>query len=132
MRVYSLGGHQPYVPILLSDDDTRKSATVSSNSNNLNSQYGVSSSTNNEIKQRARVLCSYDAKDSTELNLSANEVNNIFPLSIHTFLRVFSNFFFFQIIFVTECNPINSDYMYGKQGLVSGLVPRAFLEVLEE
>lgn len=25
--------------------------------------------------QRARVLCSYDAKDHTELNLSANEVS---------------------------------------------------------
>lgn len=38
----------------------------------------------------------------------------------------------FQIIFVTECNPVNSDYMYGKQGLVNGLVPRAFLELLSE
>lgn len=27
------------------------------------------------MKQRARVLCSYDAKDSTELSLSANEVS---------------------------------------------------------
>lgn len=26
--------------------------------------------------QRARVLCSYDAKDNSELNLVANEVNN--------------------------------------------------------
>lgn len=37
-----------------------------------------------------------------------------------------------QIIFVNECNPVNSDYMFGKQGLVQGLVPRAFLEQLGE
>lgn len=29
-----------------------------------------------------------------------------------------------------ECNPVSGDYMYGKQGLVNGLVPRAFLELL--
>lgn len=40
--------------------------------------------------------------------------------------------YFQQIIFVTELNPPNSDYMYGKQGLVNGLVPRAFLELLDE
>lgn len=51
-------------------------------------------------------------------------------------LKEIDNFFSlnksFQIIFVTECNPVNSDYMYGKQGLVNGLVPRAFLELLTE
>lgn len=30
---------------------------------------------NTDQMQRARVLCSYDAKDHTELNLSANEVS---------------------------------------------------------
>lgn len=37
----------------------------------------------------------------------------------------------FQVIFVTECNPPNADYMFGKQGLLKGLVPRAFLELLD-
>lgn len=129
----SLGGHQPYVPIGLADDDTKKNNSTGpgANSNNFNTQYG--SASNNELKQRARVLCSYDAKDSTELNLSANEVN------IDSILWIYSNknecfcfSFLFQIIFVTECNPTNSDYMYGKQGLVNGLVPRAFLELLDE
>ncbi|XP_037949837.1 endophilin-B1 isoform X3 [Teleopsis dalmanni] len=36
------------------------------------------------------------------------------------------------VIFVTECSPINADYMYGKQGLLKGLVPRAFLEMLDD
>ncbi|XP_032570932.1 endophilin-B1 isoform X4 [Drosophila sechellia] len=36
------------------------------------------------------------------------------------------------VIFVTECSPINEDYMYGKQGLLKGLVPRAFVEMLDE
>lgn len=31
-----------------------------------------------------------------------------------------------------ECNPINTDYMQGKKGLVNGLAPRAFLELLDE
>ncbi|XP_070503007.1 endophilin-B1 isoform X2 [Chironomus tepperi] len=59
--------------------------------------------------QRARVLCSYDAKDNSELNLVANEV-----------------------IFVAECTPPHSDYMHGKQGLLKGLVPKAFLEILDD
>uniref|UniRef100_A0A1A9WW16 Uncharacterized protein n=1 Tax=Glossina brevipalpis TaxID=37001 RepID=A0A1A9WW16_9MUSC len=64
--------------------------------------------TSSEMK-RARVLCSYDAKDHTELTLITNEV-----------------------IFVSECSPPHTDYMYGKQGLLQGLVPRAFLEMLDE
>ncbi|KMY95066.1 endophilin-B1 isoform X3 [Drosophila simulans] len=36
------------------------------------------------------------------------------------------------VIFVTECSPVNEDYMYGKQGLLKGLVPRAFVEMLDE
>ncbi|XP_017094275.2 endophilin-B1 isoform X3 [Drosophila bipectinata] len=36
------------------------------------------------------------------------------------------------VIFVTECSPVNEDYMYGKQGLMKGLVPRAFVEMLDE
>lgn len=33
---------------------------------------------------------------------------------------------------MAECSPINTDYMYGKQGLLKGLVPRAFLEMLDD
>lgn len=40
--------------------------------------------------------------------------------------------FCFQVIFVAECSPPNTDYMYGKQGLHKGLVPRAFLEILDD
>ncbi|XP_064536190.1 endophilin-B1 isoform X3 [Drosophila montana] len=36
------------------------------------------------------------------------------------------------VIFVAECSPVNEDYMYGKQGLMKGLVPRAFVEMLDE
>ncbi|XP_015040819.2 endophilin-B1 isoform X4 [Drosophila pseudoobscura] len=36
------------------------------------------------------------------------------------------------VIFVTECSPVNEDYMYAKQGLMKGLVPRAFVEMLDE
>uniref|UniRef100_A0A182V1J5 Uncharacterized protein n=1 Tax=Anopheles merus TaxID=30066 RepID=A0A182V1J5_ANOME len=37
-----------------------------------------------------------------------------------------------QVIFVCECNPPHSDYMNGKQGLLKGLVPKAFLEMLDD
>lgn len=37
-----------------------------------------------------------------------------------------------QVIFVAECVPANSDYMHGKQGLLKGLVPKAFLEILDD
>ncbi|XP_013099987.1 endophilin-B1 isoform X3 [Stomoxys calcitrans] len=37
-----------------------------------------------------------------------------------------------SVILVCECSPINMDYMYGKQGLLKGLVPRAFVEMLDE
>lgn len=138
-----MGGHQPYVPIGMFDEETKRNnsgAPGNNSQNNLYSQYGTG--TNNEMKQRARVLCSYDAKDSTELNLSANEVSTTWSYYYSSvtgvgvkwaqnicfvFVLVFS-----QIILVTECNPPNSDYMYGKQGLVNGLVPRAFLELLDE
>lgn len=51
--------------------------------------------------------------------------------ALHDVISIFFLHLFVQIIFVTECNPPNSDYMFGKQGLTSGLVPRAFLEILE-
>lgn len=63
----SLGGHNPYVPIKISDESSKSNAATKSTS-----QTDIG-----EMKLRARVLCSYDAKDSTELNLSANEVNKI-------------------------------------------------------
>ncbi|XP_055621496.1 endophilin-B1 isoform X3 [Toxorhynchites rutilus septentrionalis] len=94
----SLGGPQPYVPVAGYEDDD----TLSGRMNNI--ELGA-----NPGYKRARVLCSYDAKDGTELNLTSNEV-----------------------IFVCECNPPNCDYMNGKQGLLKGLVPKAFLELLDE
>ena len=62
MNSYSLGGSQPYIPVAGYDDEDLMNAG-SSNNIEMNSGY-----------QRARVLCSYDAKDGTELNLTANEV----------------------------------------------------------
>lgn len=88
----SLGGPTPYEPVGFEDDRNDDSQNP-----------------DNHVMKRARVLCSYDAKDGSELNLTSNEV-----------------------IFVWECNPPNSDYMHGKQGLIKGLVPRAFLELLQE
>ncbi|XP_019540652.1 endophilin-B1 isoform X1 [Aedes albopictus] len=96
----SLGGPQPYVPVAGYEDDEANG--LAGRVNNI--ELGV-----NAGYKRARVLCSYDAKDGTELNLTANEV-----------------------IFVCECNPPNSDYMNGKQGLLKGLVPKAFLELLDD
>jgi endophilin-B1 len=56
-----LGGPQPYVPVGIEDD---------------NSTDNINNYADSGIYQRARVLCSYDAKDGTELNLNANEVIN--------------------------------------------------------
>ncbi|EDS39863.1 conserved hypothetical protein [Culex quinquefasciatus] len=94
----SLGGPQPYVPVAGYEEDDELAGRLNSVDLSGNSGY-----------KRARVLCSYDAKDGTELNLTSNEV-----------------------IFVCECNPPNSDYMNGKQGLLKGLVPKAFLELLDD
>uniref|UniRef100_A0A182W895 Uncharacterized protein n=1 Tax=Anopheles minimus TaxID=112268 RepID=A0A182W895_9DIPT len=97
-ELVSLGGPQPYVPVSGYEEDDPLAGRVQNIELGANSGY-----------RRARVLCSYDAKDGTELNLTSNEV-----------------------IFVCECNPPNSDYMNGKQGLLKGLVPKAFLEMLDD
>uniref|UniRef100_A0A182LRB3 Uncharacterized protein n=1 Tax=Anopheles culicifacies TaxID=139723 RepID=A0A182LRB3_9DIPT len=97
-ELVSLGGPQPYVPVSGYEEDDSLAGRVHNIELGANSGY-----------RRARVLCSYDAKDGTELNLTSNEV-----------------------IFVCECNPPNSDYMNGKQGLLKGLVPKAFLEMLDD
>lgn len=60
--VYSLGGPQPYVPVGLDDEGASNGAAAGSSSRTAPNQ------------RRARVLCSYDAKDATELNLTGNEV----------------------------------------------------------
>ncbi|XP_004517698.1 endophilin-B1 isoform X3 [Ceratitis capitata] len=125
----NLGGPTPYVPIDIYNDGDDVSGNhnaaagiglnpgVASGSGSGGAGLGGSSGAkrsanpvlNADQLHRARVLCAYDAKDHTELNLNANEV-----------------------IFVTECSPVNPDYMYGKQGLLKGLVPRAFLEMLDD
>lgn len=61
----SLGGPQPYVPVAGYEDDEANG--LAGRVNNI--ELGV-----NAGYKRARVLCSYDAKDGTELNLTANEV----------------------------------------------------------
>ncbi|XP_017045331.1 endophilin-B1 isoform X1 [Drosophila ficusphila] len=117
----NLGGPTPYIPLDLSEASASKSSSAvgaaARGTGNNHSANAVTSGhkpsqpmhVSTDQMQRARVLCSYDAKDHTELNLNANEV-----------------------IFVVECSPVNEDYMYGKQGLMKGLVPRAFVEMLDE
>ncbi|XP_036230663.1 endophilin-B1 isoform X1 [Bactrocera oleae] len=116
----NLGGPTPYVPIDMYNDND---GSVTGGIGNAGGGAGAGVATgsgarrrnpgdpllNADQMRRARVLCAYDAKDHTELNLNANEV-----------------------IFVSECSPVNPDYMYGKQGLLKGLVPRAFLEMLDD
>jgi endophilin-B len=63
VQIGSLGGSQPYIPVSGYEDDDLLNAGGSGNVE-MNSGY-----------QKARVLCSYDAKDGTELNLTANEVS---------------------------------------------------------
>jgi len=81
-----LGGPTPYAPLDL--QDVAKSSAAGGGgvghrgAGNNNSSTGHGQKQNQSIPihvntdqmQRARVLCSYDAKDHTELNLSANEV----------------------------------------------------------
>ncbi|XP_033253851.1 endophilin-B1-like isoform X1 [Drosophila miranda] len=119
----NLGGPTPYIPLDLSNASANKSSATGGPSpsrgpgNNNSSSQAPSAHrptnqpmhVNTDQMQRARVLCSYDAKDHTELNINANDV-----------------------IFVTECSPVNEDYMYAKQGLMKGLVPRSFVEMLDE
>lgn len=124
----NLGGPTPYAPIdIYNDNDGSAAAGIGLNAGGAVGTSGVGAGAgvgagsgarrrnpgdpilNVDQMRRARVLCAYDAKDHTELNLNANEV-----------------------IFVSECSPLNPDYMYGKQGLLKGLVPRAFLEMLDD
>ncbi|KAH8291520.1 hypothetical protein KR054_012487 [Drosophila jambulina] len=118
----NLGGPTPYIPLDLNDASASRSSASGGGSTGRGPGHNNSANAasaghkpsqplhvSTDQMQRARVLCSYDAKDHTELNLNANEV-----------------------IFVAECSPVNEDYMYGKQGLMKGLVPRAFVEMLDE
>lgn len=70
----SLGGPQPYIPVGL-DEKADVTETV----------------VQNNPQKRARVLCSYDAADATELNLTANEVRIFLRESIyHNWLTPFA------------------------------------------
>lgn len=64
MWIPSLGGDGPKYEIVCADDDLESSRN---DSQQEPSNY-----------QRARVLCSYDAKDQSELNLIANEVRSLY------------------------------------------------------
>lgn len=72
-----MGGPTPYEPVGIEDDKD----------NNLHNPDGTS------LMKRARVLCSYDAKDGTELNLTANEVR-IFFYFFKKWIK-FNNSFYF-------------------------------------
>lgn len=88
-KLCSLGGPQPYVPVGLDSDDA-SSATH---------QSAASSHYNNKVpknQRRARVLCSYDAKDATELNLSGNEVNDATIIIINKIM--FNKFKYLTIV----------------------------------
>uniref|UniRef100_A0A1B6CNB0 Uncharacterized protein n=1 Tax=Clastoptera arizonana TaxID=38151 RepID=A0A1B6CNB0_9HEMI len=61
----------------------------------------------NPASKRARVLCDYDAKDSTELSLMTDEVITVYPISSS-----------------------ETDYMMGERGNQKGIVPVAFLEII--
>ena len=75
-----MGGPSPYSPINIEDDESNGVATsaagvgFSSSSGVGHANRNQQDNATNEMK-RARVLCSYDAKDHTELNLNANEVS---------------------------------------------------------
>lgn len=65
-EICSLGGNGDaprYEPVALDDEHEM------TNNHNRNEPLNY---------KRARVLCSYDAKDNSELNLVANEVNKLF------------------------------------------------------
>lgn len=75
-----MGGPNPYQPIEMDQHNTAAGgmdhsgnpfAARSNNKTKMNTPISVSA----DQMKRARVLCAYDAKDHTELTLSANEVN---------------------------------------------------------
>lgn len=76
-----MGGPSPYVPIETNDEPRGEQignpfATNRANNQKLNRPNAPAPfSVNADEMKRARVLCSYDAKDHTELTLGANEVS---------------------------------------------------------
>ena len=71
MFKHRLGGPQPYAPVGLETEDALAASAAGGSHSASNSSVPV-------YQQRARVLCSYDAKDATELSLTGNEVNHFF------------------------------------------------------
>lgn len=81
-----MGGPTPYIPLDVNEASASKSnissgAAARGPGNNHSANMAATGHKPNQPMhvstdqmQRARVLCSYDAKDHTELNLSANEV----------------------------------------------------------
>lgn len=70
----SLGGPTPYIPI-----DLNGEVELNSNNQKFQRSQGSNKQTSSgavslDQMKRARVLCSYDAQDHTELTLVANEV----------------------------------------------------------
>ncbi|XP_077286986.1 SH3 domain containing GRB2 like, endophilin-B isoform X2 [Arctopsyche grandis] len=87
-ELVALGGPSPYTPV--------------------NTNEAMDSPPSSPQSQKARILFDYDAKDSTELSLIADE-----------------------IVSVWECMIPDVDYMIGERGLQRGRVPKAYLEILQ-
>ncbi|XP_069964010.1 endophilin-B1 isoform X3 [Bactrocera oleae] len=66
-----------------------------------------------------------EVDDNDDLNNSTTQILEQYDIEFDTSAIT-------SVIFVSECSPVNPDYMYGKQGLLKGLVPRAFLEMLDD
>lgn len=95
----SLGGPTPYAPIDIYNDND---GSVTGGIGNAGGVAGAGVATgsgarrrnpgdpllNADQMRRARVLCAYDAKDHTELNLNANEVCEILVIHIHMYICI--------------------------------------------
>ncbi|XP_023037618.1 endophilin-B1 isoform X4 [Drosophila willistoni] len=75
---------------------------------------------------------SCDSDSTTTVGLGLDSDNDNIVHLLEDFNIDFDTSAISTVIFVTECSPVNEDYMYGKQGLMKGLVPRAFVEMLDE
>ena len=94
-----MGGPTPYVPIDMYNDND---GSVTGGIGNAGGGAGAGVATgsgarrrnpgdpllNADQMRRARVLCAYDAKDHTELNLNANEVCEILVMHIHMYFCI--------------------------------------------
>lgn len=88
-----MGGPTPYQPIEM--DDQQQMAAGREHAGNPfaranNKTNAAPISVNADQMKRARILCDYDAKDHTELTLSANEVRHFFFISDNKEMALFT------------------------------------------